>query len=98
MDYFKELAVRDGISPAQPTVTALHQTFLRNIKRRGRVFEGGLLPAYWFKSGQMVSKLISGGMVRDINQAIKLFRRGRLAVLPRAIKGKAEVSAILRSS
>ena len=45
MDYFKELAVRVGASPAQPTVVALHQAFLENLKLTGRVFEGGLLPA-----------------------------------------------------
>ena len=98
MDYFKELAVRAGVRPAQPTVKALHQTFLENLKLTGRIFEGGLLPAYWMKSGQVGSKFKSGEMRNELKQGIKLFKKGRLAPLPKVIKGKAEVSAILRSS
>jgi heterodisulfide reductase subunit C2 len=98
MDYFKELAVRAGVSPAQPTVEALHRTFLENLKRTGRIFEGGLLPAYWVKSGQAGSMLKSGKMRKELKQGIKLFKKGRLPPLPTVIKGKAEVSAILRSS
>lgn len=76
----------------------MHQAFLENLKLTGRVFEGGLLPAYWVKSGQVGSKLKSGEMRKELKQGIKLFKKGRLAPLPTVIKGKAEVSAILRSS
>lgn len=98
MDYFKELAIKAGIGVAQPQVAALHQTFLENVRMTGRVFEGGLLPAYWLKSGQMGSKLKTGDLRNELKQGLKLFRKGRLSPIPRTIKGKAEVSAILRSS
>jgi heterodisulfide reductase subunit C len=98
MDYFKELAVKTGITLAQPQVAALHKTFLENVRLAGRIFEGGLLPAYWLKSGQMGSKLKSGDLRNELKQGLKLFRKGRLAPLPKTIKGKAEVGSILRSS
>ena len=98
MDYLKEQAVKAGIGLAQPRVATLHQTFLENVAMMGRVFEGGLLPAYWFKSGQMGEKLKSGDLAKELKLAIKLFRKGRLAPSPKTIKGKAEVSAIVRSS
>jgi heterodisulfide reductase subunit C2 len=98
MDYFKELAIKAGITVAQPQVAALHQTFLENVKLTGRIFEGGLLPAYWIKSGQIGSKVKTGDLRNELKQGLKLFRKGRLSPMPKQIKGKAEVSAILRSS
>lgn len=98
MDYFRELALKSGISPAQPQIASLHQTFLENVKMMGRVFEGGLLPAYWLRSGQMGGKIKSGGIRSEFKQGLKLFRKGRLSLMPRIIKGKAEIGAILRSS
>ena len=98
MDYLKEEAVKAGVGLAQPRVAALHQTFLENVAMMGRVFEGGLLPAYWFKSGQMGEKLKSGDLAKELKLALKLFRKGRLSPTPKTIKGKAEVSAIVRSS
>lgn len=98
MDYFKELAIRDGISPAMPRVAAFHQTFLNNIKRSGRVFEGTLLPAWWLKSGQIGEKLWTGGIFGDVKQAIGLLRRKRMSLVPGKIKGRSEVKEILSSS
>lgn len=98
MDYFKELALKVGIGVAQPQVATFHQTFLDNVRLTGRVFEGGLLPAYWYRSGQIGSKLRTGDFRNEMKMALKLFRKGRLATTPKSIIGKAEVSAILRSS
>lgn len=98
MDYFKELALKEGISPAQPTIAAFHKAFLDNLKLTGRVFEAGLLPSYWFKSGQVGSKIKSGEMFKEFGQGMRLLRKGRLAALPGFVKGRSEVRSILRSS
>ncbi len=98
MDYFKEMAVRAGIPAALPQIVAFHQSFLQNLKLTGRVFEGALLPAFWLRSGQTKSMLKSGGLRKELKQGVKLLFKGRLAPIPSVIKGKAEVSAILRSS
>jgi heterodisulfide reductase subunit C len=98
MDYFKELAIRSGVAPAQPQVAALHQTFLDNVRITGRIHEAGLLPAYWLRSGQLRTKLKTGDLRNELKQGLKLFRKGRLSPAPTLIRGKAEVRAILRSS
>ena len=67
MDYFKELALHAGITPALPSVAAFYRTFLDNLKLTGRVFEVGLLPAYWVRSGQVASMFKSGEMRKDID-------------------------------
>jgi heterodisulfide reductase subunit C2 len=98
MDYFKELAVQEGIPTPQPQVVALHQTFLDNVRLTGRIFEGGLLPAYLLRSGQLRDKLDKGTWRDDALLGWKLFRKGRLPVFPKFIKGRDEVKAILRPS
>jgi heterodisulfide reductase subunit C2 len=98
MDCFKEMAIREGITPAQPRVAAFHKSFLENVRMTGRVFEGGLLPLYWLRSGQLGGMLWNGALARQVRLALGLFRRGRLSLLPTRIKGKAEVSDILSSS
>jgi heterodisulfide reductase subunit C len=96
MDYFKELALEAGITPALPSVAAFYQTFLENLKLTGRVFETGLLPAYWLRSRQVASLFKSGEMRRSLAQAVKLFRKGRLSALPHAVREKGEIKSILR--
>ena len=98
MDYFKELAVHAGIRPALPEIAAFYQAFLDNLKLTGRVYEVGLLPAYWVKSGQVGSMLKSGEMLKSVEQALKLFRKRRLSALPNAGRGRDEIRSILRTS
>ena len=88
MDYFKELALNAGITPALPAVAAFYQTFLANLKLTGRVYETGLLPAYWVRSGQVVSRFMSGEIRKDIGQALKLFKKRTIVHAARLSQGK----------
>jgi heterodisulfide reductase subunit C2 len=97
MDYLKEQAIREGVASPQPQILALHQAFLHNLRLTGRVFEGALLPIYLMRSGQMKIKLEQGTLKEDMMLGWKLFRKGRLAIYPSLIKGRGEVSGMLRS-
>jgi heterodisulfide reductase subunit C2 len=98
MDYFKEEAVREGVASPEPRVLALHQAFLRTLRMTGRVFEGALLPMYLLKSGQMKSTLEQGTLKDEMMLGWNLFRKGRLSLYPRVIRGRGEVSDMLRSN
>ena len=95
MDCLKEMAVQAGVPSSQPRVLALHQTFLNNIKKRGRLYETTLLPAYLLKSGQLMEKWTSGTWRYDLNLGRQMFSKGRLPLKPESIKGKREVRKIL---
>jgi heterodisulfide reductase subunit C len=95
MDCLKEMAVQAGLPSSQPRVLALHQTFLDNIKKRGRLYETTLLPAYLLKSGQLLDKWTSGAWRYDLNLGRQMFSKGRLPLKPESIKGKREVRRIL---
>jgi heterodisulfide reductase subunit C len=95
MDGLKEMALREGVPASQPRILALHETFLNNIKKRGRLHETTLLPAYLLKSGALLDKLNSGAWRYDLNLGCKMLSKGRLALMPKSIKGKREVRKIL---
>jgi len=95
MDCLKEMAVHAGLPSSQSRVLALHETFLDNIKKRGRLYETTLLPAYLLKSGQLLDKWTSGTWRYDLNLGRQMFSKGRLPLKPESIKGKREVRKIL---
>lgn len=98
MDHFKELAVRESIPSPEPEVLALHQAFLETIKFAGRVFEAGLVPLYTLRSGQISRKIREGSWREDLRMAWKLYKKDRMPLVPKVIKGRAEVRDLLRSS
>ena len=95
MDCLKEMAVHEGVPSTQPQILALHKTFLNNIKKRGRLYETTLLPAYLLKSGKLLEKWNSGTWRYDLKLGRQMFSKGRLPLRPQSIKGKKEVRKIL---
>jgi len=89
MDFLKELALREGVVSPQPDITILHQTFLDNVRLTGRIFEGGLLPVYLMRTGQLNT------LKEQLRVGVKLLKRKRLPLLPKIIQGKKEVREIL---
>jgi len=95
MDCLKEMAVQKGVPSPQPQILTLHETFLNNIKKRGRVYETTLLPAYLLKSGKLLEMWNSGTWRYDLKLGRQMFSKGRLPLMPKSIKGKEEVRKIL---
>jgi len=95
MDCLKEMALREGVPSSQPRTTTLHETFLNNIKKRGRLYEMTLLPVYLIKSGELLEKWKSGTWRYDLSLARRMLSKGRLPLKPKSIKGIGEVRKIL---
>jgi len=95
MDCLKEMALYEDVPSSQPRILALHETFLNNIKKWGRLYETTFLPAYLLKSGELLGKWNSGTWRYDLNLARRMFSKGRLPLMPKSIKGKREVRKIL---
>lgn len=95
MDCLKEMAIREGVPSPQPQIRILHQTFLNNVKRRGRIFEASLLPVYMLRSGEIWKKWQQGTWFDEAILGWKLFYKGRMPVIPKGIKGKKDVRNIL---
>ncbi len=98
IDGLKELAIRTGAAIAQPQVRALHETFLFDVAMRGRIFEGALLPMYWLRSGSAKRMIETGSWKDEMLMGWNMLKRGRLPLVPKGIKGKSEIRAILKPS
>lgn len=85
MDVLRELALRKGVDPAEPRVSAFHSSFLGSIEHWGRAYEVGLIAAY---------KLRTRDYTGDMNLGVKMFTKGKLSLMPHSIKGKAEIKKI----
>ena len=95
MDYLKEMAVQAGIPSPQPQILSLHETFMANVRRWGRVFETTFLPMYFLKSGELLQKWHTGTWRDEMKLSWHMTRKGRFPLFPKTIKGKKEVRKIL---
>ena len=98
MDHLKEMSVQAGLPSRQPQILTLHERFLKNINRWGRLYETTLLPAYLLQSGELRSKLKTGSWQYDLKLGLRMLSRGRFPLLPKSVKAKKEVREILARS
>jgi heterodisulfide reductase subunit C len=87
MDRLRQRALALGVRPAEKRITAFHRSFLRSVRRWGRTYEIGMLAAY---------KTRSGDLFGDLGLGWKMFRRGKLRLRPRRIKGRRQVKALFK--
>ena len=86
MDAAKIIAVRRGVRPALPRVSAFHRATLGNIRSHGRMYELGLI---------LGLKLRTREFLKDSTLGIGMLRRGKLRLLPR-FKGARATRRIFR--
>ena len=95
MDCLKEMAIHEGVPADQPRILTLHQTFLKNIENRGRLYETSLVPVYWLKTKTLWNEWKSAEWRYDVKLGRQMLSKGRLPLLPKSIRGKDEVRKIL---
>jgi heterodisulfide reductase subunit C len=89
MDRLRQRALAAKVKPAEKGVAAFHRSFLRSVRRWGRTFEVGMLAAYKTRTGDLFS---------DMGLGWTMFRRGKLRLIPRGIRGKKNVKAMFKRS
>ena len=83
MDTLREMSLEKGLAfAAERRVVMLHQEFVRSIKLWGRLHEATFFMAYMARSLDLLSNMGSG---------IKLMSRGKIPLLPGAIRGVKEL-------
>jgi hypothetical protein len=86
MDTLREMALESGIEMAEPEIWAFHREFLRQVRKRGRVFELGFMMRY---------KLSTGALFQDMGAGMKMVTRGRFRLLPSRVRGLKEIRRIM---
>ncbi len=94
MDALREIALKEG-RKGTTKLPLFHATFLYMVKMFGKVYELGLILVYTIFSGNILKLK---GLMRDAVLGIKMFMRGKLAILPPRVKGKAQIKRIFQLS
>lgn len=89
MDACREMALKKGIKSGEPRVSVFHKEFLAEVARNGRVHEATMIALYKMKSRNLFS---------DIPLGIKMFLKGKLALIPSRIKGLGEVRKVFKKT
>ena len=86
MDVLREMALEEGVRPAEPKVAAFHREFLRQVKKRGRVFELEFMMRY---------KLSGTSLFQDMGPGLKMLLKGRFNLIPSSVRNKKEIRRIM---
>jgi heterodisulfide reductase subunit C len=85
MDWLRQCALREGVTPAEKEVPLFHAAFLDSIRTHGRVHELGMMARYKMKTGKFFD---------DFKLGWKMFSKGKLKLLPSGISRKKEIKAL----
>lgn len=73
MDALANIAIKEGITPKEPAIAEFYRTGLSIIKKYGTMYEAGVAGLLTLKTGTLK---------RDMGMGIRMFKKGKLAVLP----------------
>ena len=85
MDVLRNLALRSGAQPGEKDIPMFHSVFLDTIKSKGRIHELSLL---------IQLKLKTKDFFKDAGLGWKMFRRGKIKLLPSRVGGGKEIREI----
>jgi len=72
----------------------MHQVFLKIVERLGRIYELGFIMG--LKAGNPASLLPGKALLEDALLGFKMFKRGKLGILPRRAKATPHVRRMLQ--
>jgi heterodisulfide reductase subunit C len=92
MDTLREIALRRGLTQ-KTKLPLFHSVFLECVGAYGKVHELSLILFYMVRSGDILKlKKLYGDMLLGL----KMFRKGKLVILPGRVKGGAQVKRIFQ--
>jgi heterodisulfide reductase subunit C2 len=87
MDTLRIMAVEENAPLSDVKGREFNRSFLKSVRRHGRVYELGMLAAYKIRSGDFFS---------DMDKVPKLLSKGKLSLLPKGSPGAKEVKKIFK--
>jgi heterodisulfide reductase subunit C len=89
MDHLRSACARRKVANREEGVLKFHNTFLSSVRRNGRVFELGMIGSY---------KLKTKAFLQDARLGWEMFKRGKLKLFPRRIRGRREIKRIFEQT
>ena len=81
IDALRQMARANGSVPAGTTVPAFNDIFLKLVRKRGRMYEAGLMASY---------KIRTGTFFQDVEKVPMLLLKRKLAILPPKVRDGGE--------
>jgi heterodisulfide reductase subunit C2 len=97
MDFLKQSVVKEKGRAAETKVLTFHKVFMDDIRKRGRVFETGLVGNYFLKSGDWFHKLKDRTILDEMRLGWMMLIKGRLNLFPKKIKGIEEIRDLFKN-
>ncbi|MCB2192771.1 MAG: 4Fe-4S dicluster domain-containing protein [Deltaproteobacteria bacterium] len=92
MDWLKEELVRRGQAAPEQRVRLFHQTFLKSVAKRGRVFEGEMMATYMLKTGGA----FGSEAIKNARLGLTMLKKGRMKLLPERVKDRRWLKALFK--
>ncbi len=88
MDTFREMALEEKIEVPEPAILSFHKAFLDQVRKRGRVFELGLMARY---------KLLTGSFFQDMAAGMQMMRKGRFRLFPSRSAARKQIRKVMEA-
>jgi len=86
IDALRQIALAEGVAPAERSVYKLHVAFLDSIRWWGRLHELSMIVQHKLTSGD--------NLLNNLDMGLDMFRKGKIHLLPKRIEGLDEVKAL----
>ena len=96
IDTMRMAARRSGVKVAEKEVTYFHDAVLSSVKTTGRLYELGMIGQFMLKKGGFFSQIKSGALMDQAKLGLSMFKKGKLKLFPKFIKGRGEVSKLFK--
>jgi len=88
MDILRNLSIRSGVKVGEKDVPVFHSVFLDTIKSKGRIHELSLILQFKSKTKDFL---------KDAGLGWKMFRKGKIKILPSRFGGGKEIQEIFNA-
>ncbi len=96
IDALRMASIKSGLKLGEKRPSIFHDSVLSSIKNTGRLYELGMIGMYTLKSGDLVSNIKSGSLLEDAKVGWKMFKSGKLKLIPKRIKGRKEIKKLFK--
>jgi len=96
IDALRMAATKSDLKLGEKTPSIFHNSVLSSIKMTGRLYELGMIGIYTLKSGDVVSNIKNGSLWEDMKVGWKMFKGGKLKLIPKRIKGRKEIKKLFK--
>lgn len=93
MDYLKQTVAQSATPAAEQKTLTFHRAFLREVAKRGRVFEGGMMARYLLKTGGAFGP----EAMANAKLGLAMFKRGRLKLLPHRTRDRRWLAPLFKA-